>query len=91
MEASEAPPIKWKTDKILTMLGINTQGATSGIQKDMLTEPEVTVHLNDEDAEGIQVACGGYSKRKLANGRFVVTRVQQKRLVSLMYWVKYQR
>ena len=57
----------------------------------MLTEPEGTRNLNDEDAEGIQAACRGYTKRTLANGRFVVTRVQQKLLVLLMYWVKDQR
>ena len=59
MEVSEAPPIEWTTDKILTVLGINTQGARSNIQEDMLTEPEVIVHLNDEDAEVIQAACRG--------------------------------
>ena len=57
----------------------------------MLTEPERIRHLNDEDTEGTQRACGGYSKRSLANGIFLVTRVQQKRLVSIMYWVKDQR
>ena len=56
----------------------------------MLTEPERIVHINDEDAEGIQSACGRYAKRTLANGRFVVTRVQPKRLLSLVYWVKDQ-
>ena len=90
MEASYAPPIEWKTDEINTMLGINTQGARNGIQEDMLTETEVIVHLNDEDAEGIQASCGGYAKRTLANARFVVMRVQQKLLASLMYWVKFQ-
>ena len=54
MEASEAPPIEWKTDQILRLLGINTQGARNSIQEDMLTEPEGIRHLNDEDAEGIQ-------------------------------------
>ena len=57
MEESEAPPIEWITEEILTMLGINTQGARNGIQEYMLTEPEGIRHLNDEDAEGIQVAC----------------------------------
>ena len=57
----------------------------------MLTEPERILHINDDDAEVIQGACGRYAKRTVANGRFVVTRVQPKRLVSLMYWVKDQR
>ena len=75
MEASEAPPIEWTNEKTLTMLGINTQGSINCIQEDMLTEPEGIKHLDDEDAEGIQAACGGYAKITPANGRFVVTRV----------------
>ena len=73
------------------MLGINTQGARNGIQEDMLTEPEGIGHLNDEDAEGIQAECGRYAKRTLSNGILLVMRVQQKRLVLLMYWFKYKR
>ena len=91
MEASEAPPIEWTTDEVLTILGINTQWARNDIQEDMLMEPKVIGHLNDEDTEGIQAACGWYAKRTLVNGIFVVTRVQQKRLISLMYLGKYQR
>ena len=56
----------------------------------MLTEPKEIGHLNDEDAEGIQEASRGYSKRTLANGRLVVTRVPQEELISLMYWGKDQ-
>ena len=77
METSEAPTIECTTDKILTMLGINTQGARNGIQEGMLTEPEGIGHINGEDAEGIQSECGGYTKRTLNYGRFVVTRVHQ--------------
>ena len=73
------------------MLGINTQVARNVIQEDMLTEPEGIGHLNDEDAEGFQAACGGYTKRTRANGILVVTRIQQKQLILLMYWVEYQR
>ena len=73
------------------MLGINIQGTRDGIQEDMLTEPEEIRHLNDEYAEGIQSACGGYAKRTLSNVWFVFKMVQQKRLVSLIHWVKDQR
>ena len=86
----EAPPIEKTTDEILTMLGINTQGARNGIQEDMLREHKGIGHLNDEGVEGIQAACGGYVNRTFANGRFVVARVQQKIPVLLMYWVKDQ-
>ena len=75
MEASEAPPIEWTTDEIIMILGINKQGARNGIQEDMLTETKGIGHLNDEDAEGIQEACGGYSKKTVANGIFVITRI----------------
>ena len=57
------------------MLGINTQGARNSIQEDMLTEIKGIGHINDEDAEGIQAACGRYAKINIANGRFVVMRV----------------
>ena len=91
MEAPEALPIECTTDKILKILGINTQGTRNGTQEDTSTESEGIGHLNDEDAEKIQAACGGYVNRTLTNGVFVATRVQQKLLVSLMYWVKEQR
>ena len=90
MEAPEAQPIKWTTEEILAVLAINKKGARNGIQEDMLTEPKVIGHLNDEDAEIFQAACIVYAKRTLANRRFIVTRVQQKRLTSLVYWVKDQ-
>ena len=75
MEAPEAPPIKWTTDEILNMLGINTQGARNGIQEEMLTELKGVGHLNYEDVEGIQSSCGGYAKGTLANGISIVMRV----------------
>ena len=73
------------------MLGINTQGARNSIQEDMFIEPKGIGYLNNEDTEGIQAACGGYSKRTIANGKFLLMRVKQKRLVLLIYWVKDQR
>ena len=72
------------------MLGINTQEEENWIQEDMLPEPEAIGHLNDDDAEGIQAAHRGYANRTIANGSFVFTRVQQTRLVLLMYWIKDQ-
>ena len=75
MKASDSPPIECTTDKIFTMLGINTQGGRNGIQEDMLNELEGIRHFNDEDAERIHAACRGCANITLANGRFVVTRV----------------
>ena len=59
MEAPEAPPIEWTTDRILTMLGI-TRNST---QESMSTEPEEIGHINDEDAEGTQSVCGRYKRK----------------------------
>ena len=73
------------------MLGINIEEERNGIQEGMLTEPEWIGHLSEEGVEGIQAACGGYAKRNLANLIFLVTRIQQKRLVLPMYWIKDQR
>ena len=54
----------------------------------MLSPPEGIRHLQDEDADGIQSACSGYSRRTASNGKFNVIRVRQKRIFSLMHWVK---
>ena len=79
------------TIDILKILGINEIIARERICNDMMTDPEGIVHLNVEDAEGIQSACSGYDKRNKAARRFTITQVQQKRLTSLMYWVKDKR
>ena len=73
------------------MFIINTQGARNVIQEYLLTEPKVIGHLDNKDAEGTREEYRGYAKRTRADGIFAVTRVQQKRLILLMNWVKYQR
>ena len=80
-----------KTIEILTMLGINKVLAREIIYDDIMTDPKGIGHLNVKDLEGIQSACSGYAKRNPAARRFTVTRVQKKRLISLMYWVKDKR
>ena len=79
------------TINILTMLGINEVLARDVICDDMMTDPEVIGHLNAEDSDSIKSACSGYAKRTPAARIFTVTRVQQKLLTSLMYWVKEKR
>ena len=76
------------TIQILTWCGIAIAGARNGLQEDMLSQPEGIGHLNDETAKGIQAACQEYSKRPTVGQRFIVNRVQQKRLIALMCWVK---
>ena len=56
------------------MLVIKTEGAINRIKEDMLTEPKGIRYLNDEYTEGMQAS----------------HKVQQKRFVSFMYWVKDQ-
>ena len=50
--------------------------------------PKENCHLNVKDTEGVQWAYSAYAKRTPSARRFMVTRVQQKRLTSLIYWVK---
>ena len=62
------------TIEILTVLGIiNEVLAKDVIYDDMMTDPEGIVHLNVEDAEGIQLACSGYAKRIPVVKRFTIT------------------
>ena len=72
--------------QLLTWIGLDTARKRDGVNEDFLS-PNGLIHLKNESAQGIINACNSYSKR--ATGvRFAVSRVQQKRLISLMYWVK---
>lgn len=89
--ANLPPAAPLDTIQLLTMCGINSEEARNGIRDDMMTAPGGIGHLNEEDADGIHAACSTYAKRTIANGRFNVNRVQQKRLIALMYWVQDQK
>ena len=67
--------VSLKTIEILTMLGINEGLKRDVICDDMMTDPKVIGHLNIEEAEGIQLACIGYSKMNPAARKFMGTRV----------------
>ena len=54
----------------------------------MIQPPKRIMHLQDEDADNIKSACSGYARHTISNGKFTVSRVRQKRLISLMQWVK---
>ena len=77
-----------KTINILTMLVINKVIAREVICDDMMTDTKGIGHLNVKYSEGIQLDFSGYAKGTPEARRSTVTRVQQKRLISLMYWVK---
>ena len=73
--------------QILACIGLDTARKRDGVTQDLL-HPNGLVHLNNENEDGIIAACTSYSKRAAAV-RFSLSRVQQKRLISLLYWVRY--
>ena len=72
--------------KMLTWIGLDTIRKRDGVNEDLLS-PNGLIHLKNESAQDIISACNSYSKRT-AGVRFAISRVQQKGLISLMYWVK---
>ena len=76
------------TQEVLVLCGIDDSTVINGLIQDMLSPLEGIRHLQDEDADGIQSACSGYSRRTALNGNCNVSRVRQKRLISLMHWFK---
>ena len=76
------------TKKVLVLCGIDDSTVINGLIQDMLYPPEGIRHLQDEYSDGIQSAYSGYSRNTASNGKFTVSRVRQKRLISLMHLVK---
>ena len=72
--------------QILTWIGLDSAKKRNGANEDLLL-PNGLIHLKSETSEGIMSACSSYTKRVQVQ-RFSVTRVQTKRIISLMYWVK---
>ena len=82
------PPAFLTTQEVLVLCGIIDQTVIHGLIEDMLSLPKEIMHLQDEDADGIQSACSGYTRRTILNGNFTVSRVRQRRMISLMHLVK---
>ena len=82
------PPAFLATQEVLVLCGIVDSTVINGLIQDMLSPPEGIKPLQDEDADGIQSTCSGYVRRAASNGKFTLIRVRQKRLISLMHWVK---
>ena len=82
------PPAFLTKQEVLILCGRDDSTVINGLIQDMLSPPEGIRHLQDEDVDGIQSACSGYARRTASNGKFTVRRVNQKRLISLMQWVK---
>ena len=54
----------------------------------MMSLPEGLKHLNGETSEEILGTFRNYALRDKEDGNIIFTRVQQRRLISLMDWVK---
>ena len=54
----------------------------------MMSPPEGLKHLNGETSEEMLVTFRDYTRRDKEYGKIIFTRVQQRRLISLMDWVK---
>ena len=82
MAASVSPTVL----QLLTWIGLDTDKKRDGVLEDLLS-PNGLIHLKLENSDGLKSACSSYAKRATLT-RFTVTRVQMKRLIALMYWVK---
>ena len=76
------------TTTILTWCGIIISAQRTRIMNKLLIFPEGMCHLNDESNEGMIATFRDYGRRDVAYGKIIFNRVQQKRMISLKYWVK---
>ena len=73
---------------IVQWCGISTTPARNRIIADMMSPPEGLKHLNGETSKEMLGTFRDYARREKEDGKIIFTRVQQRRLTSLMYWVK---
>ena len=78
------------TTTILTWCGITVSAQKTRIMNELLIDPEGMRHLNDESNKGMIATFRDYGLRDVADGKIIFNRVQQKRMISLKYWVKYK-
>ena len=64
------PPALLTTQEVLVLCGINDQTVINALIEEMLSSPKGIMHLQDEDADGIQSACSGYARHTISNGNF---------------------
>ena len=74
--------------QLLTWIGLNNDQKSDSVTADFLSAPEVLAHLVNEDADGIDGGCHNNQKKAILRERFSMTRIQVKKLKSLMYWVQ---
>ena len=76
------------TVKLLTWIGLNTDHKRDSVVYDFWSSLQGLAYLVTKDADGIDAGCHNYQKREISRERFTMTRIQVKRLKSLMYWVQ---
>ena len=73
---------------IVQWCGMSTRTARNRIIDDMMSPPEGLKHLNGETSEEMLGTFINYAQRDKDYGKVIFTRVQQRRFISLMDWVK---
>ena len=73
---------------IVQWCGMSTTTARNRIIADMMSPPEGLKYLNGETSEEILGTFRDYDSHDKEDGKIIFTRVQQRRLISLIDWVK---
>ena len=83
----QEPTNKMATIPIATIVqwcGMSTTTARNRIIADMMSPPEGLKHLNGETSEEMLGTFRDYDRRDKEDGKIILTRVQQRILISLM-------
>ena len=72
--------------QLMTWIGLSPDYKRDSVTSDFMSATEGLAHLVTEDADVIDYGQHNYQKRVIARERFTMTRIQVKRLESLMYW-----
>ena len=73
---------------IVQWCGMSTTTARNRIIADMMIPPVGLKHLNGETSEEMLGTFRDYAQRDKEYGNIMITKVQQRRLISPMDWVK---
>ena len=73
---------------IVQWCGMSTTNARNIIIADMISPPEGLKHLNGERSKEMLGTFRDYAWNDKEYGKIIFTRVKQRRLISLMDWLK---
>ena len=73
-------------DTIVKWCVMTTASARNRIISDMMSPPEGLKHINGETSEENLGTFRDYARCDAEDGKIILTRVQQTRLISLMDW-----